>query len=582
MFYRQSLQNIQVVFISLDGALLDLNHLRYNYIKKIGHESNQEVALAKFDRYLGNYQTNYDFLNFNFDVEIMEEDLFEYASFATNIKKSGSEELLKFLKSRQIKVAVYTTYKAKRAIAYLRLHKLDQYVDYVIGGDSECAFLPDNEIVELVLEKFAIERNELLVVAPYKSLVAAANQSYCNVVFIRDLMEADLAVERMVYKVATNCFEIMNLFLFDRFDDNEIYGGALNFTKTMDETELEKTYNHLVSEFDDDPELLRLVRQSYFYYLGEIQNRHFEEFGKNRLKTLNYSKLNEGLMLQEHDLEVNDLKAKLEETLALDVDQLNAHKNAPRDESPLDRLEVREYGLTPNYIKTKHHDEEQRKELKKAPEMNFSLKDLVSPETQALKPQMVVKNAKFDPREQPLGVVVNPVGDDPLDVELQLDFANVTSNQKDTLDMLDALHTREIDKKELVEALSNQNSGDLAWRDNKIAKRKGGILARLHWILVPLVMTLLGLAAYKLSGAPFENQTGILEILDSLLDFYLDGIPAVFQALINFIHVRVDLMPSFDRLMASDYRIYILFGFYFLANMVIYDSIASVVRFVKK
>ncbi len=577
MFYRQSLQNIQVVFISLDGALLDLNHLRYNYIRKISHLHNQDVALKKFDRYLGNYQTSYDFLGFDFDVERMENELYEYSAYASNILKTGGEELLRFLKSRGIKVAVYTTYKAKRAVGYLQLCKLDQYVDYVIGGDSECAHIPDNEIIELVLEKFAIDRSELLVVAPYKSLVSAANESCANVVFLKDLIAADLAIERMVYRVVSNCFEIMNLFLFDRFDDIEVYGGALNFTRSMDETELEKTYNHLVNEFSDDPELSRLVRQSYFYYLGELQNRHFEEFGKNRLKGVDYSKLNEGLMLKDHDLEVNQLKHKLYESFTFDDDKPDMLGGILEEESPLDRLGAREYGSTPNFIKSKH-DDKGNKQSGDAKELKKSLGDLVSRDKPDLKPQLVAKNAKFEAADATLIPEMEPRMEAAPEVDLQLDFANVTANQKDTLDMLNALHTREISKKELAEAANNES------QDVKSVpyQKKSSRFSWLHLVLVPFIATALGFVAYRLSGAPFENQTGYLEILDSLLDFYLDGILAIYQTMITFVHVRLDIFPSFDALINSDYRIYIMFGFYFVANMVIYDAIASVIRFVKK
>lgn len=574
MFYRQSLQNIQVVFISMDGALLDLNRLRYNYIKKLGRDHGQQTPLEKFDRYLGNFNTSYDFLGFDLDVSKMEEELFEYAKYATNIKKSGSEELLRFLKSRQIKVAIYTPYRAKRAIGYLQLNKLDQYVDYVIGGDSECAYLPDNEIIELVLEKFAINQEQLLVVAPYKSLVVAANQSYSNVIFIKDLMPSDQSVERMVYKNVTNCFEIMNLFLFDRFDDNEIYGGALNFSKTMDETELEKTYNHLVEEFSDDPELIRLVRQSYFYYLGEVQNRHFEEFGKNRLKNLDYSKLNEGLMLKDHDREVRRLKQKLEQTLTLDVAKLNADKNAPKDESPLDRLKVLEYGRTPNYIKSKHHYDIKEPIPKKEAQGNGSLKDIVPSDQPEIKAQMVVKNAKFE-AGQPEDPITLPIP------ELTLDAANVTANQKDTLDLLNALHTREITKKELNQPTMLANKEVALDHNQDFYYRQKGGWAKFHLLIVPFGLTVLGFVGYKVCNAPFENQSGYLEVLDSLLDFYLDGIIAIYQSLFGFVHGRLDFVPDFASLMTSDYRLVILFGFYFLANLIIYDMIVSLVRFVK-
>lgn len=34
MFYKQTVDNIKVVILSLDGGILDLNRLRFNYLKK--------------------------------------------------------------------------------------------------------------------------------------------------------------------------------------------------------------------------------------------------------------------------------------------------------------------------------------------------------------------------------------------------------------------------------------------------------------------------------------------------------------------------------------------------------------------
>ncbi len=34
MFYKQSIDDIKLVILSLDGGLLDLNRLRFNYLKK--------------------------------------------------------------------------------------------------------------------------------------------------------------------------------------------------------------------------------------------------------------------------------------------------------------------------------------------------------------------------------------------------------------------------------------------------------------------------------------------------------------------------------------------------------------------
>lgn len=35
MFYKQTVDNIKVVILSLDGGILDLNRLRFNYLKNM-------------------------------------------------------------------------------------------------------------------------------------------------------------------------------------------------------------------------------------------------------------------------------------------------------------------------------------------------------------------------------------------------------------------------------------------------------------------------------------------------------------------------------------------------------------------
>ena len=50
MMYRQSIQNIKLVIIPLDGVILDLNHLRYNYYKYTASQKNITVSREAFSR----------------------------------------------------------------------------------------------------------------------------------------------------------------------------------------------------------------------------------------------------------------------------------------------------------------------------------------------------------------------------------------------------------------------------------------------------------------------------------------------------------------------------------------------------
>ena len=150
MFYKQTVNNIKVVIIPLDGGLLDLNRLRFNYFKRICKKHNYNITKKEFEDSLGNMKTMYQQfpISKNYSSEeinnVIERDLFEYAKLKPDaIKKEGTEELLHFFNQRKIKVAVLSTHKIKSAIRYLQLTKLYNQIDFIIGG-SEPQFLEVN------------------------------------------------------------------------------------------------------------------------------------------------------------------------------------------------------------------------------------------------------------------------------------------------------------------------------------------------------------------------------------------------------------------------------------------------------
>ena len=60
MFYKQTINNIKVVILSLDGGLLDLNRLRYNYFKRICKTHDVVLTKEEFEKALGNMKTMYN------------------------------------------------------------------------------------------------------------------------------------------------------------------------------------------------------------------------------------------------------------------------------------------------------------------------------------------------------------------------------------------------------------------------------------------------------------------------------------------------------------------------------------------
>lgn len=277
MFYKQNVDNIKLVILSLDGGLLDLNRLRYNYLKKICKMHNIKITKEEFEKSLGNMDTMYINLPIANEIapddlnKLIERDLYEYAKLKPNsLIKEGAEDLLQFFRQKNIKVAVISTHKIKRAIQYLQLTRLYNYVDFIIGGDNDHLPLPDPSILTITLEQLNVNPKNALVVASYPSLLYGANRKFMNVVYVCDLCPATNSVLSSAFKVAKNNLDIINIFLFARYDTMEMYSPLLGMSSDMSLQALKATYQRLLNEYQNDQQLIDLVNETYQYFLNEI------------------------------------------------------------------------------------------------------------------------------------------------------------------------------------------------------------------------------------------------------------------------------------------------------------------------
>lgn len=192
---------------------------------------------------LGNMNTMYDhsllsdYISAKDFNRMVEKDLFEYIKLKPNIKREGVDELIQYCKQKDIKIAVYTTHKTKRAIQYLQLAKIYEKIDFLIGGDSRLKPLPEVDVLEVTCQQMNIDPSHTMVVANFESMVEAANHLLANVIYMPDLVPASDKIKASVYKTTKNHLEIMNMFLFSKYDLwncfiaswNECTNGFRNF-----------------------------------------------------------------------------------------------------------------------------------------------------------------------------------------------------------------------------------------------------------------------------------------------------------------------------------------------------------------
>lgn len=328
MFYKQSINNIKVAILSLDGGLLDLNRLRYNYFKRICKKHNYDITKEEFEKSLGNMKTMYQQFpisdNYSSDEinDVIERDLFEYAKLKPEVlKKEGTEELLHFLNQRKIKVAVVSTHKIKNAIRYLQLTKLYNQIDFIIGGDNDLEKLPDPEVLTTTLEQLNCKSNEAMLVANFPSLLYAGNQCLMNVIYLNDLCNADEKIIPRVYKIAKNNFDVINVFLFSPYDTMEIYSPLLGMSADMNLETLTQTYHRLLEEYQNDSQLIELVRDTYHYFLGQIVS----ETDVSKIDSVDFDHQSDN-QLNSNDTVDNDLLTALKKqknTKTTDLSKMN-------------------------------------------------------------------------------------------------------------------------------------------------------------------------------------------------------------------------------------------------------------------
>ena len=295
MFYSQTCENIQLIVFTLDGGLLDINRLRYNYYRSTCETYHKNASREEFSKMLGNMNTMYDHSllediipakEFN---KAVEKDLFEYIKLKPSIKREGVDELIQYCKQKNMKIAVYTTHKTKSEIHNQQLTALNQKIDFLIGGDSHLKPLPHCQMLEVTCQQMDIEPSHTMIVANFESMVEAANKLLANVIYMPDLSPATEKIKASVYKVTKNPLEIMNMFLFSKYDSVEMFSPILGMNANMDLDTLTQTRDKLLEKYKDDEQLIGLVNKTYDYF-NEILLKQFliEELEKNEKKHFSF------------------------------------------------------------------------------------------------------------------------------------------------------------------------------------------------------------------------------------------------------------------------------------------------------
>lgn len=355
---RYNVNKTKLVIIPLDGTIFDLNRYRYNYYNHLCNDKGLKLSKQDFYDHLSNMYDMYKTLPLSGKVDTgplnakIERELSQYLQNKGIKPKEGFSELLEYLHQKGINVAVMSTHRTKDAVAYLQAAKLYNKVQFIIGSDTTSLPLPSTQILETILNYFQASPVETLVISSFASLNHAAVQLHLNVVFCNDLIEAGFQERQTSYKVTNNLFEVLNILLFDKYEDAEIYSPILGMSANMNKDQLDNIHNRLQETYKDDSKVMDLVNQTYQYHVSqltdqperkEVVNQHFsfdedDESSHDSVIEETIQEEKEEIISEsiEETKHVNTLDMKEQEELTALLKQIN--KKEPTDEPTVKKV----------------------------------------------------------------------------------------------------------------------------------------------------------------------------------------------------------------------------------------------------
>lgn len=274
--YKQSINNIKVAIIPLDGVIFDLNRYRYNYYHHLCGSKHISIDKQEFYSHLSNMYDMYKGLPLSGKVDTgplnakIERELSQYLKHKGLKPKEGFLELLEYLHQKNIQVAIMSTHRTKDAVTYLQMTKLYNKVHFIIGSDTSSLPLPSTQILETIRDYFEVKSEEVLVFSSFMALNNVANQLHMNVLFCEDLVPATSKEKLTSYKIVSNLFEALNILLFDQYEEVQMYSPILGMNSDMNLDELEEVRDKLQDTYQDDPEIIQLVDQTYAYHVSQL------------------------------------------------------------------------------------------------------------------------------------------------------------------------------------------------------------------------------------------------------------------------------------------------------------------------
>ena len=213
--------SIKAVLFDMDGLMVDTESLAteafIHSAKKQGYDMTKEetlLVLGFTTKSIYDFWENY-FKNSDVSGKQLVDDHYKYIEnilFTTGPRKMPYiEELLKYLKESNYKVAVASSSNMNHIINNMEKTGLKKYIDEFASGAEVENGKPAPDVFLLAAERLGVKPEECLVLEDSKAGVIAGSAAGSKVIMVPDMFKPDDECREKAYKIVGNLGEVIKL-----------------------------------------------------------------------------------------------------------------------------------------------------------------------------------------------------------------------------------------------------------------------------------------------------------------------------------------------------------------------------------
>ena len=220
--------NIKAVLFDMDGLMVDTESLAteafIHSAKKQGYDMTKEetlLVLGFTTKSIYEFWENY-FKNSDVSGKQLVDDHYKYIEnilFTTGPRKMPYiEELLKYLKESNYKVAVASSSNMDHIINNMEKTGLKKYIDEFASGAEVENGKPAPDVFLLAAERLGVKPENCLVLEDSKAGVIAGSSAGAKVIMVPDMFSPDDECKEKAYKIVNNLGEVIKLLNNDEYE----------------------------------------------------------------------------------------------------------------------------------------------------------------------------------------------------------------------------------------------------------------------------------------------------------------------------------------------------------------------------